>query len=70
MPRAASGEGVFVEKAPISAEARRIWPEPMVRDDGGRKEELDASGVLLRLPKILLADILNVLLVIRVVLTG
>lgn len=48
MPRDASGDDA--EKAPMSAEARRWWPDAMVRDEGGLKDELDASGVLLRLP--------------------
>lgn len=48
MPRLASGEEV---KAPMSAEARRACPvAATVREDGGRREELDASGVLLRFP--------------------
>lgn len=40
----------------MSAEARRWWPGFMARDEGGRKVELEASGVLLRLPIVWLAD--------------
>lgn len=56
MPRAERG-GCAV-KAPISAEARRWWPAPSVRELGGRKEELLASGVLFLLPIMLLADMI------------
>ncbi len=49
MLRADKGEG---EKAAMSAEARRWCPLPTLRDVGGRREEFDASGVLLRLPMI------------------
>lgn len=38
------------ENAAMSAEARRWWPPPTLREDGGRSEELDASGVLFRFP--------------------
>lgn len=38
------------EKAPMSAEARRWWVLPTLRDEGGRRDELDASGVLFRFP--------------------
>lgn len=63
MPRAAKGE--VAEKAPMSAEARSWWPAPMVPlEFGGRREELEASGVLLRLPMMLLADILPAVLAI------
>ena len=57
MPRVAKGE--VAENAPMSAEARRWWPPgAMVRDVGGRsvepdRDELDASGVLLRFPMML-----------------
>lgn len=47
------------ENADISAEARRWCPDPIVREDGGRRPEWDASGVLLRLPMILLADMIE-----------
>jgi hypothetical protein len=42
----------------MSAEARRWWPDPMARDDGGRRVEelLDSTGVLFRLPT---ADMLS-----------
>lgn len=43
-------------KADMSAEARRWWPLPAFRDPGGRNEECEASGVLLRLPMMLLPD--------------
>ena len=49
MLRPERGEDV---NADISAEARRWWPLPALRDEGGRREECDASGVLLRLPMI------------------
>lgn len=55
MPRALRGEA---EKAPMSAEARSWWPAPMVRPEGGRREEPVAAGVLLRSPGNMLADIL------------
>jgi len=54
MPREARGDEV--EKAPMSAEARRWWPGFMPRDEGGRRDELEASGVLLRLPMLWLDD--------------
>ena len=43
-------------KGDMSAEARNAWPLPAARDEGGRSEEWDASGVLFRLPMMLLAD--------------
>ncbi len=42
-------------KGDMSAEARRWCPFPAFRDDGGRREEWDASGVLFLLPITLLA---------------
>lgn len=47
MPRFA--RGVF-EKAPMSAEARKWWPAPIAREEGGRSEEPETSGVLFLLP--------------------
>lgn len=55
MPRLAR-EDRGEENAPISAEARKWCPDPSAREDGGRRVELEASGVLLRLPTMLLAD--------------
>jgi hypothetical protein len=43
----------------MSAEARRWWPGFMPRDEGGRRDELEASGVLLRLPMLWLDDMLG-----------
>jgi len=57
MPRAAKGE--VAEKAPMSAEALSWWPPIVPLELGGRRVELEASGVLLRLPMMLLADILS-----------
>jgi hypothetical protein len=39
----------------MSAEDRSWWLPAIVREVGGRKEDLEASGVLFRLPIILLA---------------
>ena len=40
----------------MSAEARRWWPGTLDLEGGGRRDELEASGVLFRLPiKLLLA---------------
>lgn len=47
MLREESGDGA---KADISAEARRWCPLPTLREDGGRSDEFDASGVLFLLP--------------------
>jgi hypothetical protein len=48
MPRLESGE----VKPPISAEARKWWPDPMVREPGGRSD-VDPSGVLFLFPDML-----------------
>ena len=39
----------------MSAEDRSWWLPAIVREVGGRKEDLEASGVLFRLPMMLLA---------------
>jgi hypothetical protein len=39
----------------MSAEDRSWWLPAIVREVGGRKEDLEASGVLFRLPIMLLA---------------
>lgn len=56
MPRLDKGDEA---KIPISAEARRWWLAPMALDEGGRNDELEASGVLFRLPAIWLTDMLG-----------
>ena len=47
----AKGEDENAE-ADMSAEARRWCPLATLREEGGRRLELDASGVLFRLPMI------------------
>lgn len=52
MVREERGEG----NPDISAEARSWWELPRLREDeGGRREDLEASGVLLRFPMMWLA---------------
>ena len=46
------------ENIDISADERRLCVPAMERVVGGRKDDFDASGVLLRLPIILLAMLL------------
>lgn len=58
MVRVERGEG----KPDMSAEARSWWEPPRLREEeGGRRDDLEASGVLLRFPMMWLAMAVGVL---------